>query len=97
MINVVFVSQINLPLTARKTIRDQKKHHDEEEDSFSVASSYPFLLYLFLISNFFFCLVLSQYMNRAATSVRSKVTIGVAPTFRSTSRVERRKEVFGNN
>ena len=79
-------------------MRDQKKHHDdEEEDSFSVASSYPFLLYLFLISNSFFCLVLScQYMCRTATSVRSKVTIGVAPTFRSTSRVERRKEVFGN-
>ncbi|CAN6980440.1 unnamed protein product [Brassica oleracea var. botrytis] len=63
-------SQTNLPLTARKTVRDQKKHHDdEEEDSFSVASS-------------------------TATSVRSKVTIGVAPTFRSTSRVERRKEFY---
>ncbi|KAG2295372.1 hypothetical protein Bca52824_042041 [Brassica carinata] len=63
-------SQTNLPLTARKTVRDQKKHHDdEEEDSFSVASS-------------------------TATSVRSKVTIGVAPTFRSTSQVERRKEFY---
>ncbi|CAN7009072.1 hypothetical protein IGI04_011217 [Brassica rapa subsp. trilocularis] len=62
-------SQTNMPLTARKTIRDQKKHHDDEEDSFSVASS-------------------------TATSVRSKVTIGVAPTFRSTSRVERRKEFY---
>ncbi|CAG7881652.1 unnamed protein product [Brassica rapa] len=62
-------SQTNMPLTARNTIRDQKKHHDDEEDSFSVASS-------------------------TATSVISKVTIGVAPTFRSTSRVERRKEFY---
>ena len=39
-------------------------------------------------------------MYRSATSVRTikpKVTIGVAPTFSSTSRLERRKEVLGAN
>ena len=36
---MVFVSQPNSPMPARKTI-DHKKHHDDE-DTFSVASSYP--------------------------------------------------------
>ena len=40
-----------------------------------------------------FWLLWSLAMLSVATSVKSKVTVGVAPTFRSASRAERRKEV----
>ncbi|KAG7020872.1 Protein WVD2-like 1, partial [Cucurbita argyrosperma subsp. argyrosperma] len=59
------------------SLRKHVKYHDEE-DNWSITSSYPFRC---------------RNVFTTATSVKSKVTVGVAPTFRSAGRAERRKEL----
>lgn len=74
-----------------------KKYHDEE-DNWSISSSYPHIQILFTFSH---CKLFTPHLwlewslaiFSVATSVKSRVTVGVAPTFRSASRAERRKEV----
>ncbi|MBA0803685.1 hypothetical protein Gohar_013872 [Gossypium harknessii] len=63
------------PLISRK--------HTDEEDNWSVASSYPIFVE--------FSLAVSSTAASVRTA-RSRVTIGTAPTFRSAERAEKRRE-----
>jgi len=91
--------QGNLPLTSRKPLQPDNTKHTDEEDSCSVASSYPFAT---LFSTTFFLHFSNdghQYFlnnRRTAASVRTlkgRAMVASAPTFRCSERAEKRKEV----
>ncbi|KAK8650117.1 hypothetical protein V6N13_139766 [Hibiscus sabdariffa] len=77
------------PSMSRKPLQPYGRKIPDEEDNWSITSSYPFLCC--------YDMVLSASVSSTAASVRtarSRVTIGSAPTFRSAERAEKRREFY---
>ncbi|KAM6577051.1 hypothetical protein CsatB_028888 [Cannabis sativa] len=78
--------QPSSPLTSRKLWQSENRKHADEEDNWSVASSFS---PTFPHSGTF----LTKHSTAASVrTLKSRVTVGQAPTFRCSQRAEKRKE-----
>ncbi|RXI02011.1 hypothetical protein DVH24_015360 [Malus domestica] len=90
-------SQPTSPQSSGEGAEHDSKKHANEEDIWSLTSSYPWLTFEALnFFKLFIALALSLTKNRTAASrtPKFKVTVGQAPTFRIYERIEKRKEFY---
>ncbi|MBA0771221.1 hypothetical protein Gotri_019716 [Gossypium trilobum] len=78
------------PSMSRKLFQPFERRHPDDEDNWSVASTYPLFGFKKLSYD---ARTVSSTVASFRTS-RSRVTIGTAPTFKSAERAERRKQFY---